>query len=408
MVPSSAFSSRTSRHSKQVVGLVLSGAVVCAPLVLASSAQAASNSPTASVRSGGPTVVGLYGAQDPVYTAAFRQGFAILGLKSAKAGINSDALAWLTKQQCSNGSWSAYRSDLSVPCAPPNPDTYSGSDSNSTSMGAAAFAVAGKTKKMSRAIAWLRARQNSDGGWAYYSAPGATSDANSTGLVVMALTAAGKDSSKIRQKGGKSAAQYLRSVQKRCSAPADVRGGLRFQKVPPPDVNNLASAQVGLGLLPLVKGTGKRAVVTGPAPKIRKGSPVLDCTKNSANAGTGSAALLTSSTRGALFGYLSKAIKRNSGAVPSAYGSGPDVGSTANAVTALAAAGYARTAVKAGLRTLKQNSSTYLVSPSQAGPAAADPGALGYYILAVRAAGKNPRSFGGLNLVSMLKSTMQR
>ncbi|MFA7266998.1 MAG: prenyltransferase/squalene oxidase repeat-containing protein, partial [Candidatus Nanopelagicales bacterium] len=400
--------SRTSRHSKQVVGVALSGAVLCAPLAFASSAQADSDSSTASTRSGGPTVLGLYGAQDPVYNAAFRQGFAILGLKSAKAGINSDALTWLTKQQCSNGSWSAYRSDLSVPCAPPNPDTYSGSDSNSTSMGAAAFAVAGKTKKMNRAISWLRARQNSDGGWAYYSAPGATSDANSTGLVVLALAAAGKDPSKVRRKGGKSAAQYLRSVQKRCSASADVRGGLRFQKVPPPDVNNLASAQVSLGLLPLVKGTGKRATVTGSAPKIRKGSPILDCTKSTGSRGDVPSALLTTSTRGALLGYLSKTIKANAGSIPSAYGSGPDVGSTANAVTALAAAGYGRSAVNAGLRTLKQNSGTYLVSPSQAGPNAADPGALAYYILAAQAAGKNPRNFGGINLVSTLKSTMQR
>lgn len=393
---------RTTSFLQRSTALVATGAVACTVLTVGSGGQSIAQDLTATPRVGSATVKGLYGAQDPTYNAVFRQGFSILALKAAKGAISADALTWLGKQQCANGSFSAYRADLAAACSPPNPETYSGSDSNSTSLGAAALAVTGRTKKANKAISWLRSHQNPDGGWAYYSAPGATSDANSTGLVVMALAAAGKDPAKIKSKSGKSASQYLRSVQKRCAAPATIRGGLRFQKVPPASVNNLTSAQASLGLLPLVRGTGTTARVATPAKSIRKAAPKVQC-----GVGRGDVPTRTTSTRDALLGYLSRTINSNSGAIPSAYGSSPDVGSTANAVTSLASAGYGRTAVTSGLTTLRSNAGTYLVSPSLAGPNAADPGALAYYILAVKAAGKNPRNFAGLNLVATLKSTIQ-
>jgi hypothetical protein len=133
---------------------------------------------------------GLYGAADPTFDGAFRQGLAILGLLSQGVAPDPSAIAWLTDQQCAGGGWEAYRADTSVPCGPPDPVNFVGPDSNSTALALAALAAAGVTPS-NDALAFLDATQAVDGGWAFID--GLDVDPNSTALVIQALVAAGED-----------------------------------------------------------------------------------------------------------------------------------------------------------------------------------------------------------------------
>src|SRR5436305_2018998 len=53
---------------------------------------------------------GLFGAADPTFDGAFRQGLALMALKVV--GVADAAAAdWLVGQQCADGSWTAFRAD---------------------------------------------------------------------------------------------------------------------------------------------------------------------------------------------------------------------------------------------------------------------------------------------------------
>jgi energy-coupling factor transport system substrate-specific component len=81
-----------------------------------------------------------------------------------------------------------------------------GGQVNPTAFGVLALRAAGASGGNSRSAAWLRGRQNDDGGWGF--AAGAASDPDSTGAVLQALAAAGS-------RGGTPAGvRYLRSVQR--------------------------------------------------------------------------------------------------------------------------------------------------------------------------------------------------
>ncbi len=91
---------------------------------------------------------GLFGASDPTFDGAYRQGLALEALKVANVSSSdprvSAAIAWLTKQQCANGLWEAYRAQVGTPCPPANPKTFTGPDTNSTSSAVQGLAAWGK------------------------------------------------------------------------------------------------------------------------------------------------------------------------------------------------------------------------------------------------------------------------
>ena len=140
---------------------------------------------------------GLYGATDPTFDGAFRQGLAILGLLAHDVSPDAAATTWLTDQQCGAGSpsesiggWEPYRADTSVPCGPPDPMNFTGPDSNSTALAVEALAAAGVTPP-NDALAFLDGTQDPSGGWGFIS--GVVVDPNSTALVVQALVSRGED-----------------------------------------------------------------------------------------------------------------------------------------------------------------------------------------------------------------------
>jgi hypothetical protein len=156
---------------------------------------------------------GLFGVQDPTYDGAYRQGLALAAL--AAAGVRgtkalAPAISWLQHQQCTNGGWESYRASTTSACAPSNPATYTGPDTNSS-----ALAIEGLRAQRAAIhhspVTFFRQLQAADGGFGYY---GGTSDPDSTALVIQALVSLHDSVSATRfRKGTKDPASALLGFQ---------------------------------------------------------------------------------------------------------------------------------------------------------------------------------------------------
>ena len=280
----------------------------------------------------------------------------------------TSAITWLVAQQCPNGGFQAYRADPNAPCDAPNPASYSGPDSNSTALAAMALRSVGRTKQATRATAYLRTLQNSDGGFAYYK--GGSSDVNSTGLALSALRP--QAGSTAVAKRITRATRYLRAAQLRCTATQD-RGLLPYQPGGP--ANSLASAQAAVGL-----------TTTLPAKARRTSAEALTC-RNGRQVGS-------VSTRNALLAGAASALRAGNGTAPSSFGDGPDLSATAQMTIALAAAKQSPSTVRTAVRALKRNAAEYTSVTSTPSPAA-----LGTLLqVAAITPNSSPTSFGAVNL----------
>ena len=146
------------------------------------------------------TDAGLFGAQDPSFDGAFREGLALAAMKAAKVKKKDThviaATTWLTKQQCANGLWQSYRADVAIACPPADPNFFTGPDTNSSGMAMQGLAAYGKKPLKKQAIASLDAVQTSDGGFSFMAAPGQSSDPDSTAIVIQGLLAFGSKPTK--------------------------------------------------------------------------------------------------------------------------------------------------------------------------------------------------------------------
>ncbi|MFJ9720524.1 prenyltransferase/squalene oxidase repeat-containing protein [Streptomyces sp. NPDC101213] len=343
-----------------------SAAVLAATAVIgaATPAVAASPSPTPSVA----VPSGLYGTTDPTYDGVWRQSLALLAQDTVGVKPAEKAVAWLTGQQCANGSFAAFRAAPATAC-----DAKLMVDTNSTAAAVQALAALGGHKAAAdKAVGWLKSVQNADGGWGY--APGGASDTNSTAVVVGALAAAGEKPAEV-VKGGKSPYDAL----VRLALPCADGGAFAYQ----PDkqgklaANADATAAGVLGALGegLAVGAGKKADETACA---APGTPRQAAANGAA--------------------YLAKAVAKDgylTSVLPGAENQ-PDYGNTADAVVALAAQGGAGQAAKP-LAWLQRNAAAWA---KQSGPAA-----WAQLVLAAHAAGADPRAFGGTDLVAALNAT---
>ncbi len=126
--------------------------------------------------------------------------FAVLALRAAGIAPPAASVAWIVRQQDSDGGF--------------NFATRGGS-SDVDDTGAALEAIAGaggsaSSRARSRAVGYLRGQQDRDGG--FPGQPGAGSNAQSTAFAVQGLIAAGVDPSSVRQGGSPSPLDYLRSL----------------------------------------------------------------------------------------------------------------------------------------------------------------------------------------------------
>ncbi len=177
---------------------------------------------------------GLYGSYasvgDPTYSGVFDQSLAILGLAASGVPENSSALDWLVGQQCGgtdefNGAWQSYRAP-DAPCTAFDSETFTGIDTNSTSIAFEALVAAGRTPSFD-ALAWLARTQNPDGSFGFF--VGNDGDPDSTALVIQAIVAGGESPTAGRWlKGSDDPMTALLSYQLGCDAPAADIGAFSF------------------------------------------------------------------------------------------------------------------------------------------------------------------------------------
>jgi len=128
----------------------------------------------ARVRDAYDPATGLY-APDP--TSNF---YALIALRAAGQAVPAQALNAAAAQQQPDGGFSAY-----IPAQ--------NTDTNTTAVAVVAFLANGRTAPVPAALGYLRTQLSPEGGFTFSTAFGTESDANSTGLVTVALLAAGQD-----------------------------------------------------------------------------------------------------------------------------------------------------------------------------------------------------------------------
>ncbi|MFJ4683069.1 prenyltransferase/squalene oxidase repeat-containing protein [Streptomyces sp. NPDC088789] len=348
------------RRSAAVLAAAFGIGAVAAPL-----AQADSPSPSPSAT----LPAGLFGDSDPTYDGVWRQSLTLLALDSSDIQTSGRAKDWLARQQCDNGGFAAYRPDPRPDC-----DAKTVIDSNSTAAAVQALAAVGSYEAATeKAVGWLKSVQNKDGGWGY--TPGGPSDTNSTAVVIGALGAAGEKPAEVRR-DGKSPYDALLTL----ALPCDDGGAFAYQPGKKGELvaNADATAAGVLGAL-------GRGMVGGPGTAAEAGAGCTDADSPEQAAANGAA-------------WLNKSLAEDGhllSVLPGAEDQ-PDYGNTADAVVALAALGDTAQARKS-LTWLERNASQWA---SESGPAA-----YAQLIFAAKAAGADPREFGGQDLVAQLSMT---
>ena len=349
--------------------------LTCAAALAVVGVIAPAGTAAASVTTTNSADVGLFGASDPTYDGAFRQSLGLLA--EQVAGVHdSAAITWLVNQQCPDGGWAPYRSDLSKPCPATDLTAFTGEDSNSTALAVQALRTLGVTPKYD-AVAFLHSLQDSDGGFPLLKGSG--TDPNSTALVVQAIQAAGQDpTSASWTTGGHTPLDALMTSWVNC--PSSDAGA--FSSPYSSGHGDLVSS------VQAVWGVERSALpITGSASSSQ---PAPDCsggalTPTAAEAGRYAATWLASHLSG---GYLTT-------------GSSPDYSLTAQGVLAMAASGTN----SGGMTTALDYLAAHATAATRDAHGNVSPGAVGYIALAAHAAGRSVTSFGGVNLLSTLQTS---
>lgn len=359
------------RGTRRIMNVRRSAAVLAAVAVFGSAAAPAAfaESPSPSPSAALPS--GLYGDADPKFDGVFRQSYALLAQDSSGVKPAAKSVDWLAGQSCDSGGFAAFRADPSEPC-----DSKTMFDSNATASAVQALtALGGEKKTVDKSVAWLKSVQNKDGGWGY--SPGMASDANSTGIVIGALTGAGEKPQSVKNQDGKSPYDALPALSMSCGKDggafglADAKSGKLSPNADATAAGVLGSQGKGLVVEPAEK--------TAAAPKCEK----ADTAEQAASNGTG---------------YLLKTLAENDDHLMSSMPGAddqPDYGNTADSVLALAAAGQEEQAKK---------SAQWLAKNSAAWAKKSGPAAYAQLIFAAHASGLDERNFGGADLVKQLNA----
>ena len=355
----------TSRRPRGLIAAVALGVTTVVLVTSVGTVGAASASPRTTNSATDPARRGLYGAQDPTYDGVYRQALSILALRASGSTVDRSAVRWLLRQQCANGRWTSFRADLTSACG--------AGDSNATAMAVMALRAINRRVPARAGLGWLRRHEVSGGGWEYSAGWGA--DGNSTGLAMQAFLAMGRPPSGVTR-GGSSGFAFLASLQLGCTATPAERGALDYQVESPLAPNDFATAQAAQALA--------RASLPVAPTHAWAAAQRPDCTGGD----------LGISARAAAVGYLARVLRTNSGAIPSVVGTGADIGSTANAVLSLVAAGTAQRQVRAAMATVESQARSFVLSNRRILP-----GGAALVVLAEHATGGNPHDVAGLDLV---------
>ncbi|WP_445530077.1 prenyltransferase/squalene oxidase repeat-containing protein [Streptomyces cyslabdanicus] len=350
-------------------------ALAAAVAVIGSAAPAVADASAGPSPSSPALPAGLYGSNDPQYDGVWRQSLALLAQHTVGVRPAAQAVDWLAGQQCADGSFAAFRAEPGRAC-----DAKVMVDTNSTAAAVQALAaLGGRDAATGKAVTWLKSVQNKDGGWGYM--PGGPSDTNSTSVVIGALAAVGQKPESV-VKDGKSPYDALLAFALPCSG--DGAGAFAYQ----PDKKGKLTANADATAAAVVAALGQ-----GMAPEAGKGK---DAGGEARCEDAGKPGPDRAAANGA--SYLAQAVAKDghlTSALPGATDQ-PDVGNTADTVVALAVQSGPAQAQKP-LKWLEKNSEAWA---KQSGPAA-----YAQLVFAARAAGADPRHFGGVDLVERLNAT---
>ncbi len=292
------------------------------------------------------TATGVFGDGE-----AFTQTLAIQGLIAVHQPVPAAALRHLVAAQDSDGGW-----DFKLI---KNDTGFDTSDTNSTAMVLMALDAAGVHTRDRSGLAWLHTQQDGDGGFPYQA--GAGSDPDSTALVLQALLATGQNpEAPTWAKGGHAPLAELIATQ-------NSDGGFAFPGNPAPDPFTTAQVPPALARAPY------------PAQVV--------FTRGFTPATEAHAAALS-------LEYLQGQQSGSDGSIP--VGASTDTVSEEYAIGA-AAAGYDPNALRHG-----SGPSVMAYLAAHAATACAAAGACGELLQAVAAAGLDPASFGGVDLLTTL------
>ncbi|MFJ3584182.1 prenyltransferase/squalene oxidase repeat-containing protein [Streptomyces sp. NPDC090127] len=360
-------------------------AFAAAAVLCTGMAPAASAAPSPSATPAPTVPAGLYGTKDPTYDGVWRQSLAFVAQTTSGVQPADEAVSWLTGQQCANGAFASYRPDPAKPC-----DPATMLDTNATAVAVQALTgVKGRStapeplgKAAEAGASWLKSVQNKDGGWGYN--PGSPSDANSTSIVVSALTALGQKPGDVTSAEGRTPYDALLTLALPCST-KEGPGAFAYQ----PDKDGKLLANADATAAATLAGLGKGITARGIEPQqtpvcTPEAKPTID------RAALNGASYLAAALAGT--GHL------NTPPMPGATDPTelPDHGNTADAVVALAAAGATKEATGA-LTWLQQNSAAWA---KESGPAA-----YAQLILAAKAMRVDPTAFGSTDLLKELAAT---
>ncbi|MET9971035.1 hypothetical protein ABZZ80_35325, partial [Streptomyces sp. NPDC006356] len=113
-----------------------SAAVLAAVTVIGTVTPAFAADPTPSPSIAVPS--GLYGKADPTYDGVWRQSLALLAQDTVDVKPATEAVDWLTGQQCADGAFAPFRADVSKTC-----DAKTPVDTNNTAAAVQALAALG-------------------------------------------------------------------------------------------------------------------------------------------------------------------------------------------------------------------------------------------------------------------------
>jgi hypothetical protein len=208
------------------------------------------------------TAVGPYAGllADPVYNGTFNHALGLLGVAAARSltpaqqAAAAPAVDYLVTQQCADGGWqNAPRPAVLGTALTACGSGANGPDTNAASLATQALA-AFRRAAAHDPLAWWQAAQNAAGGYGY--APGGATDADSTGLAIQAILAAGGSPTSARFTRKRSVSTALLALQ--------VPGGRdrgAFAYIPAADGTLRANLYATAEALP--------AVVRRPFPLIR-------------------------------------------------------------------------------------------------------------------------------------------
>ncbi|HEX7307536.1 LPXTG cell wall anchor domain-containing protein [Lentzea sp.] len=190
---------------------------------------------------------------DPSFdqTNAFTQALAIIVLKRAGQDV-AKPVAFQAAAQCPDGGFPIVFGE--AVCK---------SDVDGTAQVLQALLAAGEKTASAKALDWLVAQQQADGGFQAMTPP---TNANTTGLAVGALVAGGRTAAADK------AVAFLKTLQVGCAAPEAQRGAIAF------DGNGFDAGTVVRSTVQGMLGLARVSLAEVSASSATAGVPAIDCT----------------------------------------------------------------------------------------------------------------------------------